>query len=68
MVKYNKGDPTETGVYACRIPSIHAPDSGLLQDIFLMWYHEHWWNLGSDQGYRGEVLGWVGPLQRKMED
>ena len=66
LVKYNKGQPTEQGVYACRVEN---PDAGfpLLHDRFLIWINGRWSYLGSDQYYRGKVLGWVGPLQRKME-
>jgi hypothetical protein len=65
MICYNtENDPDERGVYACRVPH-EMP--GLHQDKFLMWMDEKWWHLGSDQNYRGEVTGWIGPLQRKMK-
>lgn len=64
MVEYDQHqEPTEVGVYACRVPA-DAP--GLLDDKFLLWHERKWWFLGSDQRYRGEVVGWIGPLQRKM--
>ena len=67
MIQYNvTDDPTEVGVYACRIEDPIAPGSGLLLDVFLMWYDGRWCYLRSDANYRGEVLGWVGPLQRRM--
>jgi hypothetical protein len=57
-------DPTEPGVYACRIPD---PDCApLLIDRFLLWYDGGWQYCGSDQRYRGVVIGWIGPLQRKI--
>ena len=66
MIRYNESDdPTESGVYACRVPSDHCP--GLYTDIFLMWMDGKWGYLGSDQRYRGHVAGWVGPLQRRMK-
>lgn len=67
LVKYNTTeDPeqTATGVYACRVPLNDIP--GLYKDEFLMWYGARWSYLGSDQNYRGEVTGWIGPLQRRM--
>lgn len=65
MITYNiDSDPTETGVYACRVPHPQAPV--LLIDKFLMWFQGEWSYMGSDQIYRGEVIGWVGPLQRKI--
>lgn len=59
---YSTGQPTETGVYACRVPLDYAPD--LLADKFFMWYEGQWWYPMSDQRYRGEVVCWLGPLPR----
>lgn len=59
-----EGDPTRVGVYACRVPDDVIP--GFYKDKFLMWMHGKWSYPGSDQKYRGEVTGWIGPLQRKM--
>jgi hypothetical protein len=56
------GLPTEGGVYACRIDDPRG--SGLVIDIFLQWFHGRWWHLFSDQHFRGEVHGWIGPLPR----
>lgn len=65
MIHYNIGyDPDERGVYACRVPSERL--EGFHEDKFLMWFSEEWVYPGSDQKYRGEVTGWIGPLQRKM--
>lgn len=65
LIPYNiEGDPTETGVYACRVPMNECPD--LLEDRFLMWFDGSWGYLRSDAKYRGPVLGWIGPLQRRM--
>jgi len=59
---YSTSNPKISGVYACRIPN---PDYvWLADDVFLQWYDHHWWYLSSDQKYRGEVLGWIGPLPR----
>lgn len=63
MISYNtSGPPTETGVYACRVPM----DGVLLDDLFLLWSEGAWSYLCSDQRYRGQMLGWIGPLQRRM--
>lgn len=65
MVEYNvTTDPTESGVYACRVPSEKIP--GFFTDVFLMWVEGRWHYIGSDQRYRGDVTGWVGPLRRKL--
>lgn len=66
MIKYNVDvNPTEVGVYACRIP--HATVNGLLEDKFLMWFDGRWSHIGSDQRYRGIVAGWIGSLQRRID-
>lgn len=64
MIEYNTNTPTEKGVYACRVISDDA--IFWLDDVFLLWDGENWCRLRSDQLYRGDVLGWIGPLQRKM--
>lgn len=65
LIAYNTtGAPTENGVYACRVPHKHIPE--LCADEFFMWYDGRWKYCGSDQKYRGEVLGWIGPLQRRF--
>lgn len=65
MISYKTGcNPEERGVYACRIENPDVPQ--LLKDVFLMWFDNQWGYTGSDQKYRGEVLGWIGPLQRKL--
>jgi hypothetical protein len=66
MLNYEtKVDPEKNGVYACRVPSENLP--GLCEDKFLMWYQGEWEYLGSDQRYRGKVVGWLGPLPRVHE-
>jgi len=62
MIYYEKGDPDTVGVYACRVDG----DGLILEDKFLVWHRDRWWYPKSDQNFRGTVLGWVGPLQRKM--
>jgi hypothetical protein len=66
LVEYTTvGNPVSTGVYACRVPS-RREMAGMYDDEFLMWYDGRWCHIGSDQFYRGEVKGWIGPLQRRM--
>lgn len=64
-IPYQKGTPDAFGVYAVRVPCPHG--SGMLTDMFLIWDSTvaHWFYCGSDQRYRGEVVGFLGPLQRK---
>lgn len=57
-------DPSEAGVYACRVPMDAVP--GFYEDKFLCWDALGWSYPASDQRYRGEVVGWIGPLQRRM--
>lgn len=65
LINYNTtGDPVMPGVYACRVPMDECP--GLYEDKFLVWSEGDWCHKNSDQTYRGEVTGWIGPLQRKM--
>ena len=64
LVQYNQtDDPEENGVYACRMKS---DVSNLHIDRFLSWFDGQWYFMGSDQKYRGNVTGWIGPLQRRM--
>lgn len=64
MINYNtKDQPTEMGVYACRVES---DIQGWYDDEFLFWQSGRWGYISSDQRYRGKVLGWIGPLQRRM--
>lgn len=62
-VQYEEiGLPQATGVYACRVDDPRG--TGLVVDVFLMWFNGRWSFLSSDQNFRGEVHGWVGPLPR----
>ena len=62
-VQYEEiGLPQDTGVDACRGDDPHG--RGLVVDIFLMWFNGRWSYLSSDQNFRGEVHGWIGPLPR----
>jgi hypothetical protein len=64
LIPYNQGTPVYTGVYACRLCELDNP--AFLEDAFLMWHDGEWSYLRSDQRCRREVLGWIGPLQRKI--
>lgn len=67
IVEYWIGvDPIEKGTYACRVPMDDAP-SGWLEDKFLFWDGHRWGYPSSDQRYRGEVIGWIGPLRRQLK-
>lgn len=66
LIDYNTGDPSERGIYACRVEGDYR---NLLKDIFLIWLDGKWGYLGSDQNFRAKVYGWIGPLKRtKMTD
>lgn len=65
LVMYNvEKDPEKRGVYAVRIPILGG---AFYEDEFLVWIDGRWSYPGSDQNYRGNVHGWIGPLQRKMD-
>lgn len=55
-------DPTQTGVYACRVD--HPDIPGFHTDTFLILHKGRWHYLGSDQRFRGVVHGWFGPIPR----
>ena len=64
-VAYAQGrDPLEPGVYACRATCVVG--GVLLFDHFLTWNGGGWTYAGSDQRFRSPVLGWIGPLQRRL--
>lgn len=63
---YATGTPTETGVYACRVPYAQIA-AGLCDDVFLTWFEGRWYYTGGSERYRGEVLGWIGPLPRTRQ-
>jgi hypothetical protein len=70
-IAYQTGTPPKTGIYACRVPfdAMERPEnSRLMRDEFLLWYDGRWSYTGSDQIYRGTVLGWIGPLPRPIFD
>jgi hypothetical protein len=62
MIYNTEIDPSETGIYACKVDHKFIPN--LTSDEFLMWFEGRWGYVGSDQFYRGEVYGWIGPLPR----
>jgi len=60
------GKPQEHGVYACRVNG-SVGGKATVEDKFLSWTGERgWYHCGSDQRFRGQVLGYIGPLQRKL--
>jgi hypothetical protein len=64
-IEYTTGrNPATNGVYACRCPR-KLFDSVLKEDYFLTYLNGKWYHVGSDQAFRGEVSGWIGPLNRK---
>lgn len=66
FVEYVIGaDPEANGVYACRVPK-YGWDAPIAEDCFLLWLDNEWVYVGSNQRYRGVVLGWIGPLRRRL--
>jgi len=60
VISYNIGTKIPShGMYACRVVGATA---NLLEDRFLQWDANGWSQDGIK--FRGEVVGWVGPLQR----
>lgn len=71
MFRYRKGEPKDTGVYACRViddspdrVSCYEPLRGMVCDSFLYWFDNAWHHPMSLTVYTGQVVGWIGPLQR----
>ena len=53
-------DPVVDGLYVAYVdPDLDIPYA---QKIFLMWMNNRWGYPGSDQKYRGNVYGWLGPI------
>jgi|MudIll2142460700_1097286.scaffolds.fasta_scaffold948933_1 hypothetical protein len=53
--------PVADGVYACRVGT-----DLLIEDVFLVWMDDRWWHLASALQCKEEVLGWIGPLARRV--
>jgi hypothetical protein len=69
LVRYNTaGDPPVelAGVYACRVDIPGA--TGRRADMFLVWSGGKWSYNRNDQFFGGQVFGWIGPLQRVLDD
>ncbi len=54
--------PTEVGLYACRAQDVHGRRIAL--DMFLARLENKWWVPWSEEEFKGEVYGWIGPLPR----
>lgn len=69
LIPLQSGMPAVPGVYACRVPIEglrYAGNPFALTDKFLMWHEGRWYFPKSTEGYRGEVVAFAGPLQRKL--
>jgi len=63
LIKYRTGTPVFTGVYACRV---RVGSTGTT-DAFIVWNNGQWVANNMDFGpFMGTVLGWLGPLQRRI--
>ena len=58
-MKVQTGTPTKQGMYI-----IYEGDSfpGLPHKQLMMWINNRWGYPSSTENYRGNVLGWIGPL------
>lgn len=62
LIRYSHEAPALNGVYACRVVSLYA--GSIQEDKFLRWDGEKWGHVQYTSDYTGEVLGWIGPLER----
>lgn len=56
-MEIQKGEPPHNGMYVCYLPMVMGYERKLL-----MWFGGRWSYPSSDQFYRDEVFGWIGPL------
>jgi hypothetical protein len=63
LIRYTTNkDPKTKGVYACRVPGTKTP---LCIDKFLFWDGQNWRYPGlNEECFFGDVVGWLGPLER----
>lgn len=59
-MKINKDDPLETGLYLVYVDYPYT--SNFADKRLLLWHDGYWMHKSSDQLYRGEVYGWIGPI------
>lgn len=57
-IKINKGLPEKFGMYVVYVFLIKS----IIERKLLMFCNDVWFYPSSDQKYRGEILGWIGPL------
>lgn len=62
LLKYRTGEPIFSGVYACRVRK-----EGVTVDAFVVRNDGRWvvYSAGYEPFF-GNVLGWLGPLQRRI--
>lgn len=64
MISYVQNSlPLKEGVYVCKIEGT-VPN--LFEDVFLTWFKGNWFQCFSELKFKGKVLGWIGPLPRKL--
>jgi hypothetical protein len=59
-MEINQGSPEEPGLYVAYVRSGFT--TSYAEKMLLMNIDGRWGYPSSDQNYRGEVLGWIGPL------
>ena len=67
-MKIKTGSPSQNGMYIAYVEP--AMELSIWPDkMFLSWYEGQWYHRGSDQKYRGEVFGHIGPVpSMRMRD
>lgn len=67
-LRYNVGVPWTPGVYACRVVNVTGETMSngekiVCHDLFLLFHENDFYYLGGGR-FRGEIIGWIGPLPR----
>ncbi len=63
LLKYRTGNPVFSGVYACRVQR----EGSTVVDAFIVRNDGRWVVYGANyEPFFGNVLGWLGPLQRRI--
>lgn len=59
MITIETGTPISNGMY---VAYVEGPLKNFLKKELLMWVQNKWSYPSSDQNYRGQIYGWIGPL------
>ena len=61
-MKLRRGKPAKVGMYVAYTEFLEELDMKFPMKKLLMWSGGRWCYPSSDQFFRGNVLGWIGPL------